>query len=248
MAITTTRRAALLGTATLAGATVLGACAGNATKVDTPDTGEAELKKTIDHPAADELTIPDEENPLTERGGILVGADMIAGESVPDVPVIRIYSDYLCPHCAAFSELHDEDLASLVSAGQATLEFVNIAFIHEYSLRAAAMSLAASIHMPEQWWDLHSALFAEQPTGQDASSQPTLSHLNGIAEGAGIDSVTRDTFTSKDYLTPVMTITKIANDAGITSTPSVFIDSEQVEPEALGEPGAISALVLGEQE
>lgn len=246
MNVVTTRRAALLGTATLAGATVLGACAGEATKVNTPDTGEEELKKTIDHPAADELTLPDEENPLTDRGGILVGADMIAGESTPDVPVIRIYSDYLCPHCATFSELHDEDLASLVSTGQATLEFVNIAFIHEYSLRAAAMSLAASIHMPEQWWEFHTALFANQPTGQDANSQPTISHLNGIAERAGIDSVTRDTFTSDDYRTPVMTITKIANDEGITSTPSLFIDNEQVDVETLGERGAISALVRGE--
>lgn len=245
MAIITTRRATLLGTATLAGATLLGACAGKATKIGTPDTGEEELQSTIDHPAAEELTLPDEENPLTDRGGILVGPDMTIGESTPDVPVIRVYSDYLCPHCAAFSELHDEDLAGLVNDGKATLEFINIAFLHEYSLRAAGMSLAASIHMPEQWWDFHTALFAEQPTGQDANSQPTLSHLNGIAERAGIDSVTRDTFTVKDYLTPVMTITKFANDEGVTSTPTVFIDDEPVEPEALGEPGAISALVRG---
>lgn len=245
MAIITTRRATLLGTATLAGATLLGACAGKATKIGTTAPGEEELQSTITHPAADELTLPDEKNPLTDRGGILVGTDMKVGESIPDVPVIRIYSDYLCPHCADFSKLHDEDLASLVSDGKATLEFINIAFLHEYSLRAAAMSLAASIHMPDQWWDFHTSLFANQPTGEDANSQPTLSHLNGIAERAGIDSVTRESFASSDYLTPVMTITKFANNEGITSTPSVFIDEEQVDAEKLGEQGAISALVRG---
>lgn len=110
-----------------------------------------------------------------------------------DVVDIRLYVDYLCANCGAFSTNNSEQLRTWVSSGAATLEVHPIALLTtksagtQYSLRAANAAACVAEFSPDSFFDFHDALFRAQPEeGSEGLSDPELIDR---ARAAGVTNI-----------------------------------------------------------
>lgn len=123
---------------------------------------------------------------------LAIGDTPVASEPNPsDVVDIQIYYDYLCPNCGAFEERNGDQLREWIENNAATVEYHPIAIFTaksqgtQYSLRAANAVACVAELSPDQFFDYHEALFADQPE----ENTPGFSdeELLAIAEDAGVD-------------------------------------------------------------
>ena len=147
------------------------------------------------------------------------------------------YEDFLCPVCGAFEAETGSWLADQVAAGQIELEYRPIAILDEssstdYSTRAAnAAACVADQAGPEAYVAMHGELFAQQPAeGGPGLPDDTLVEL-AVKAGAEQDAVSSciEDGTFEDW---VAQVTDRASDDGVTGTPTVLVDDEQVAPGA----------------
>ncbi|WP_403021242.1 DsbA family protein [Salinibacterium sp. GXW1014] len=140
--------------------------------------------------------------------GIRIGADFVAettpglrpgAEPValqpsedPDVVDIVMYVDYFCPACRVFEEANEEQIATWVESGAATLEVHPVAFLDrfslgtQYSTRAANAAACVANYSPDRYFDFHSILFAEQPAENTTGLKNE--ELVDLAKQAGVTS------------------------------------------------------------
>jgi len=117
--------------------------------------------------------------------GILIGQDFKAtptaalqsGETpVPNLRddsdnVIRIqmYVDYFCPICGKFEKANGDQLNTWLESGAANVEIFPIAILDraslgtKYSTRAANAAACVADSSPDNYYDFHNILFANQP-------------------------------------------------------------------------------------
>lgn len=125
---------------------------------------------------------------------LAIGDEPVASEPNPsDVVDIQVYYDYLCPNCGAFEERNGDQLRDWIDNNAATVEYHPIAVFTaksagtQYSLRAANAVACVAELSPDQFFDYHEALFADQPE----ENTPGFSdeELVDIAEGAGVEKL-----------------------------------------------------------
>jgi protein-disulfide isomerase len=113
--------------------------------------------------------------------GIVLGAGFVAARTPAltpgEAPVpsgsdgigIRLYVDYVCPYCRLFEETNGAYIAGLVATGDVSLEIHPISIMDsssqgtKYSTRAANAAACVADIAPDQFYDYHAALFANQP-------------------------------------------------------------------------------------
>lgn len=111
-----------------------------------------------------------------EEGFAVAATPALAADETPQVPTVNrdelpldivIYVDYSCVHCGEFEQANQELLNDLVSSGKATVSVHPLAFLSEYSNRAANTFGCVVNSAPESAWKLHSALLSKevQPLG-----------------------------------------------------------------------------------
>ena len=82
---------------------------------------------------------------------------------------IQMYVDYLCPICGDFEKTNGEYITSLLDNGKTTVEIHPIAILDrlaqgsKYSTRAANAAACVANYSPNQFYDFHNLLFANQP-------------------------------------------------------------------------------------
>ena len=82
---------------------------------------------------------------------------------------IQMYVDYLCPICGAFEATNGEYISSLLDNGAATVEIHPITILDRlsqgtrYSSRSANAAACVANYSPDQFYDFHNLLFANQP-------------------------------------------------------------------------------------
>lgn len=98
------------------------------------------------------------------------GAEPIPSEeNPPGVVNIQIFVDYLCPVCAEFEAENGSLLRTLIESGAATIEIhpisilTNLSAGTQYSLRSANAAACVANYAPNQYFDYHAALLANQP-------------------------------------------------------------------------------------
>ncbi len=104
---------------------------------------------------------------------------------------IQMYVDYLCPVCKAFEDASGEYIESLLANGGTTVEVHPIAILDrlsqgtKYSTRAANAAACVANFSPNQFYEFHNLLFANQP----AENTPGLSddELIALTEEAGVE-------------------------------------------------------------
>jgi protein-disulfide isomerase len=159
-----------------------------------------------------------------------------------DAPVtIALYEDFHCPHCAEFEEQYESVLTAAQERGQAKIEFYPLSFVDAGSVSAAnGFACAAEAGFGQAYY---SGLFAN-PTLQWNDSQ--LLTLAEQVIGSAPSDAFRSCVTDRRHLGWVQSITAAADAAGVTGTPTMFLNGARVDiasltPDALADKIAAAA-------
>lgn len=154
---------------------------------------------------------------------------MAAGTGMgdPNAPVvIEEYSDYLCTFCQLFVEETEPALIrEYIDTGQVYFIYRNLP-LGQSSIAPAEASLCAA----EQgmFWEYHDILFANQ-AGHDPKAYSDR-RLEAYAEVVGLDVEQFNACTSEQrYADQVQQSQVDANNAGVSSTPTFFINGKILE-------------------
>jgi protein-disulfide isomerase len=153
------------------------------------------------------------------------GALLVSGEPLAQVKMV-VFSDFQCPYCKKFAKVVDE----LTPEERAGLEIIYRQLplkIHSWASDAAELSTCVALQNNEAFWKLHGFLF----TQQEELTKETL-------ENKSFEFLSHETALDRDKVTACLTSNAfrpslqadagLAQDLGITSTPSVFVNGRKV--------------------
>ncbi|MDN4615952.1 thioredoxin domain-containing protein [Leifsonia sp. F6_8S_P_1B] len=105
---------------------------------------------------------------------------------------IQIWLDYQCPYCNQFETTNSDQMKQMMADGSATLEIHPVAILDssqnkEYATRAAAAASCVANYEPNKFFDVNSALFANQPDEQTGTGL-TNEQILGVFKDAGVES------------------------------------------------------------
>jgi protein-disulfide isomerase len=175
------------------------------------------------------------------------GGTVIAVGSA-DAPVaVDLYEDFQCPNCKAFEDESGGTLAQLVADGTVRARYHGMAFLDtsandQYSTRAlnaAGAVLAAA--GPDAFQTFHDLLFANQPAeGGAGLTDEQLIEFAGQAGATG--TAVQEQIHDLVYGDWVKTLTDQASKDGVTGTPTVFVDGQELgDLSAAGLTAAVAA-------
>ncbi|PTT59466.1 DsbA family protein [Arthrobacter sp. HMWF013] len=183
-----------------------------------------EVKKT-DAATVDMANLPAKPDTLPSPV-VAPGAEAEAGQPVK----VIAYIDFICPVCLRFENTYNEALTTLRNEGKITMEYRPLGFLDRqsstnYSSRAANAAACVADKAPDKYAEYVNVLFANQPAegGAGLSDDKLKSLASDI--GADINSCV-DEKTFRPY---VKYSTGLAENTGITGTPTVFIDGKKWE-------------------
>ncbi|HET9423450.1 MAG TPA: thioredoxin domain-containing protein [Nocardioides sp.] len=156
----------------------------------------------------------------------------IGDEDAPNEVVI--YEDFLCPICQGLEAATRDQLAQLADEGQVRVSYRPFNLFSqegdprkEYSVAAAAVfAVVLDTSGPEVAKELHDLLYENQPS--EAGPFPSEDDLVGLAVEAGADEAdVREGLENGDGEDWVEKATAAANDLGINSTPTIYLNGEE---------------------
>ncbi len=175
---------------------------------------------------------------ITDNGSIRIGK--------PDAEVtVRVVADLQCPACKAFEAANGQVLEDAVNSGTAAVEYNIISFLDrasggaEYSSRAANASYCVAQADPAKYQTWLSTMYEQQPA--EGTSGLTDDQLIEIAKLVGYTDDVSGCIRDRTYDNFVEAKTREAFDGGIQSTPSVFVNGQQVNPSGLAQAIAAAA-------
>ncbi|MGO1543193.1 MAG: DsbA family protein [Gulosibacter sp.] len=197
------------------------------------ERGEREEESSADVADSDaesgeDNSFGDESN--TEAGGEYEAPQyMVRGEA--DAPnTVEVYLDYLCPHCATFSEgIESEIVAEFVDSGDAKIIYHDFIIIDpEGSTMLAVAARAAGLQ--DKYAEFHDLVLSEQSAISDSPDGITVDLLVDYADEAGVADL--DAFAAEvsgmQLQAEVDASSAAASDAGIAGTPTVIVNGEPV--------------------
>jgi protein-disulfide isomerase len=149
-----------------------------------------------------------------------------------DGPVpIDIYEDFMCPACNEFEKSAGATLQQLITDKKVTVRYHPIAILDRYSngtrysTRAAAAAAAAAD--AGKFVQYHHVLFENQP----AENSDGLGNARLIELGKSVgltDASFSDAVNSGKYEAWATKVTETASAKGVTGTPTVLVNGEQL--------------------
>lgn len=190
-------------------------------------------------------------NTSVDDGGISLGADLVAGTSTPDVPVLDVYLDFTCVYCAQFEEINAADIDEFVAAGDATVVYHPVSILDRtgdlsgFSGRAAQAAAVVADQAPEAYNDFQAALFTlyrdASATEGSTAGEPTDEDIAAAATEAGVPDGVVATMADGVFKDWVAATTEQFGRDGFTGTPTVLLDGEEFN--TWNEPGSLAAAV-----
>lgn len=149
-----------------------------------------------------------------------------------DAPVkIVEFGDFKCPACAQFTGvIKPQIVQEYVNQDKAAFYFVNMAFIGADSTTASLAALSVYHQNSDAFWTYYDALYTNQ--GEEKKEWATTDFLVSLAqkENLPIDfDLLRKDIEDKTYYSELQSDIKLAKDADVTSTPTVFVNGLKVE-------------------
>jgi protein-disulfide isomerase len=149
----------------------------------------------------------------------------IGDKSAPHTVVV--YEDFLCPYCGELEKQTHEELTALADDGSVYVEYRPFNLLGtDYSVAsAAAFKVVLDESGPTVAKKFHDLLYAEQP--DEAGPYPDSAWLVDKAVEAGAtESDVRDGIENQAGASWVDDATAAAQDAGVTSTPTILLDGK----------------------
>jgi len=142
------------------------------------------------------------------------------------VPKIDIYEDFQCPYCKQFESANLRYIESLITEKKAVVSYHLLSFVGPESVAAA--NAAACAADENQYLAFHATMYANQPA-TERSGEWTKQRILSIGEAAGISSTSFiECVNSDKYLGWVEKSAVAANEAKITSTPTILVNGKQL--------------------
>lgn len=160
--------------------------------------------------------------------------------------VVEDYIDFMCPHCKAFHDEASTTIAQLVSENKITFAQHPVAYLDgasttQYSTRSSAASACASD--AGKFQEYQDILFANQPAeGSAGLSDDQLISLGAqVGLGEEFSSCVKD----KRYWTWAKKVSDDATKAGVTGTPTIFVNGKKVQGGSAAILAAVEAASAG---
>ena len=165
-----------------------------------------------------ELIPPGTSSPVALADGKTLGA---SGAPV----TIDLWADFQCPFCGSFSQQTEPQLVSTyVATGKAKLVFHDFAFVGQESTDAAVAATCAE--QQGKFWPFHDYLYANQGVVENEGAFAPARLLQ-IAVAVGLDQATYSSCISNSAtLQQVTQEHQQGIGAGVTGTPTIFINSQ----------------------
>jgi protein-disulfide isomerase len=151
------------------------------------------------------------------------------GVGDPDAPVtVEVFEDFLCPFCGQLEATSRAQLQQAAADGKVYVVYRPMAFLDEYSVRAFnAFGVVLDQAGGEAALRFHDALYAEQPA--EGGAMPDDDWLVQQAVDAGADeAAVRQGIEEGSFQQWVVNANDDASRRGVSSTPTVFVDGEQL--------------------
>ena len=172
------------------------------------------------------------------RAGAGGGGDLPAGATAagvvvgdPNAPAtIDLYLDFQCPACRQYEQQVGPTIDELVASGQARVAYHPVAYLNrfsstQYSSRSsAAAGCAADAGVLPRFAQL---LYANQPPEGGTGLPDEQLVALGTQAGAGGDFAT--CVQDGTYADWTRSVTDAASQAGVTATPTVLVNGQEVE-------------------
>lgn len=146
----------------------------------------------------------------------------------PDAPMTLVdYSDFSCPHCADLAELSIHPLIDeYVRSGDLRIIYKPISFVNPPYSRPAAQAFLCAADQG-RGWEMHDQIWGlYQASGPGAYTQRNLVDQ---AEALGLDADEfRSCFVDPDTNQAVQAVLSEAQVIGVTGTPTLFLNGQQV--------------------
>lgn len=171
------------------------------------------------------------DKPATPPAGASGDYGLVVGDT--DAPKeIVVYEDFLCPFCGQLEKSVRERLDAAIEAGEVSVEYRPLPFlerIDDYSPESAnAFAVVLDASGPEVAKTFHDLLFDNQPS--EDGPFPSTDDLVDLAVEAGAkEADVRPGIEDMSFEGWVDAAGEAASKAGINSTPSVFVDGEQIQ-------------------
>ncbi|GAA5090667.1 hypothetical protein GCM10023319_43440 [Nocardia iowensis] len=146
--------------------------------------------------------------------------------------VVRVVADLQCPACQGFEQANAKVLEDAAATGAAIIEYNVISFLDrasttQYSSRAGNASYCVGEADPSKYQAWFAMMFDQQPA--EGGDGLTDGRLIEIANEAGYtDPAVAQCITDRKYDGYLRAKTQEIIASGIRSTPSVFVNGEQV--------------------
>ena len=175
--------------------------------------------------------------------GTVVAGDASLQVGDPDAPVkVVVYEDFLCPYCRELEVSTRDFLRENADKGRVYVEYRPINLLRQYDYSAQAMNAFAAVlehASPQDALKLHNLFFDKQPYEQEADDH--LSDIEGwVKDVVGDNGSVLDAMKSQNTAF-FATAQQAMIDAKINSTPTVFLDGEEL-PNTGGVPQMVSAI------
>lgn len=171
------------------------------------------------------------EGALPDGGGVVIS-------EAEGVPQIHLYEDFQCPWCGVLEENVGSDLMARANDGEIGLTITMMMFLDQ-NLDNDASSRATNAAMCAAdvgaFADYHGVVFAGQPEeeGQGWSDEQLMNFAQeaGIT-GADLEDV-QDCYADREFAAYVEAMNQRALDDEVSGTPTIVLDGETVDDEAL---------------
>jgi len=158
--------------------------------------------------------------------------------------VVVEFADFQCPYCALasgspswaaqyasqYGDLVDASgkVEDMARSGDVKFVYVSMSFLGQESVYSAQAALCAN--QQGKFWEMHDAIFKASDGPSENTGKYTKANLTVIAQGiSGLDMQKfNDCLNNDKTLSDVQKVASAASSAGVTGTPSFFVDGKQV--------------------
>jgi len=149
---------------------------------------------------------------------------------------IDLYLDFRCPHCAEFEEATGATVDKLVQDGTATLTYWPLQFVNPDASPRLANAFAAAAANGK------ALSYADEMYG-DFSKSWTTDQLIELGKQLGVgDATFQQAVQDNTYAGWLESVTKAADDRGVTGTPTVYVNDKQLPADQMTPEGLQKAV------
>lgn len=188
------------------------------------------VKKSDSDTSTSAAQLPATGGAVTETGTVVIGN--------PDAKVkVRVVADLQCPACKQFEAANGETLAKAAADGTASVEYQIISFLdkastNQYSSRAANASFCVAKSDTTKYQSWLQTMFEKQPA--EGGAGLSNDELVQIATDVGYtDPAVATCIDDKPYNDYIQQVTQTTLQSGVKSTPSVYINGQLNQTDAI---------------